>query len=96
VSEHYADPELSVEIISQKVCVSASYLSRIFKKHYTTGLNEFIHDLRMSKAMELVKTSEDLKMNDVSNLVGYRDPLYFSKCFKKQFGISFTEWKKAK
>jgi two-component system response regulator YesN len=96
VSEHYWDPELSVEVISQKLFVSASYLSRIFKKHYATGLNEFIHDLRMSKAMELVKTSEDLKMNDVSNLVGYRDPLYFSKCFKKQFGISFSEWKKAK
>ncbi|MEK3914737.1 response regulator [Paenibacillus sp. FSL H7-0331] len=95
IMEALDDPDLSVELLSQKLFVSASYLSHRFKKLQGVGLSEYINTLRMHKAVELL-SEQDYKLHVLAEKVGYRDPVYFSKCFKKMFQISFSEYKRAR
>jgi two-component system response regulator YesN len=95
IIEALNDPDLSVELLSQKLFVSASYLSHRFKKVQGVGLNEYINTLRMRKAVELL-SEQDYKLHELAEKIGYRDPIYFSKCFKKMFQVSFSEYKRAK
>jgi transcriptional regulator GlxA family with amidase domain len=55
--------------------------------------NEFVNSLRLKKAAQLLKQNK-FKIADVAYEVGFKDPLYFSKCFKRQFGISPTDYMK--
>lgn len=77
---------------ARELSVNPSYLSHIFKKETGKSFIEFLTDVRLDKAMELLKdvphgTSVSLKIVDVSQSVGYADPYYFSRCFKKKFGV---------
>lgn len=56
--------------------------------------NEYIRIMRMKKAAELLKENKH-SVSEVAYLVGISDPFYFSKCFKKQFGISPTDFMKS-
>ena len=49
--------------------------------------NEYIRIVRMKKAAELLRENR-YKVAEVSYQVGINDPFYFSKCFKRQFGVS--------
>ena len=51
------------------------------------SIQEYIIEFRMKKAEELLKTT-DSKIRDVAFQIGYKDELYFSKVFKKRFGVS--------
>lgn len=53
---------------------------------------EFIKEVRINRAIELIKTGE-YSMTQVAYMVGINDPRYFSKCFKHRFGITPTEYK---
>ncbi|WP_165452386.1 response regulator [Paenibacillus thalictri] len=95
ILESLDDPDLTVEQLSHKLFVSASYLSHRFKKVQGVGLNEYINTLRMNKAVHLMN-EYDLKLHEIAEKVGYRDPVYFSKCFKKTFQVSFSDYKRVK
>ena len=51
------------------------------------GPNDFIRIVRLNKAKELLKLRK-YSIGEVSTMVGFSDPKYFSTCFKKQFGVS--------
>ena len=55
--------------------------------------NEYLRVIRMKKAAELLLT-EDLTVAEISYKVGINDPYYFSKCFKNQFGVSPSAYRK--
>ena len=59
-----------------------------------TGLNVsgFIRDIRMKEAHRLAQTDPTLRVSDLAYKVGFRDPRYFSTCFKKQFGVQPKEF----
>ena len=56
--------------------------------------NEYLRVVRMKKAAELFLTERNLTVAEVSYKVGINDPLYFSKCFKAQFGVSPSAYQK--
>lgn len=91
VREHYARVELSLLETAQAVHVTPNYLSHLFKKEKDINFSEFLIELRMRKAMELLRT-ERLKAYEVAELVGYANPQYFSAAFKKYAGCSPTEY----
>lgn len=84
--------ELLVDDLVQEMAVSRSVF---FKKLKTlTGLApvEFIKEVRINRAIELIKTGE-YSMTQVAYMVGINDPRYFSKCFKAKMGMTPTEFR---
>lgn len=78
---------LSVEEIARGFGYNESYFSRLFKKKTSLSPKQYILSKRMERAQELLKGGE-AKIKEVATSVGFQDPLYFSKQFKKYFGYS--------
>ena len=92
VCEHYCDAELGFETLLQKVNLSASYVSALFKKKLNTSFVKYLTHLRMESAKTLL-ADPSLKIIDVAEQLGYNDPYYFSHCFKKYTGIAPKEYR---
>ena len=92
VKMHYADQELSVEVICGKLNVSAAYFSTIFKKETGKTFVRYLTDYRMDQALSLLMTGND-KTYMIAEKVGYSDANYFSYVFKKQFGMSPSRYR---
>lgn len=87
VKEHYMEQELSVKTLAQHLFVTDTYLSASFKKSMGISLVQYITQCRLEKARELLRGG-DQEVSKVALMVGYSDEYYFSRCFKKYFGIS--------
>ena len=83
---------LSLDAIAQELHISASHLSRTFKKETSGSLTEYINKARINKAKELLQDT-DLLTYEISEAVGYNDATYFSSIFRKYEGISPSEYK---
>lgn len=92
ITDHYQDAELSLDLLSTIFNVSPSYLSALFKKHIGTTFSKYMIQVRIEKAKELLLSTE-MKVIDISILVGYKDVYYFSHSFKKVVGISPREYR---
>ena len=90
VEDNFADPKLNLTFIAQHFGFSSSYLSRKFKQDTGMGFVEYLTDLRMNKAIKIAKTK--VKMYQAAAEVGIPDPNYFSRCFKKYTGVSYSEY----
>lgn len=92
IRENYQDPELSVEKICRYLHMSAAYFSTMFKKETGQAYIAYLTEVRLNKAVELLKTTED-KTYIIAEKVGYPEQNYFSYVFKKKFGISPTKYR---
>ncbi len=92
IRDHYMEPDLSLQKVCSALAVSKSYLSSIFKAHCGMTLVEYLTTVRMERAKMLL-SSEDRKIYEVAEAVGFRDAHYFSLTFKKQTGQSPTEFR---
>lgn len=95
LSDHFTDPDLSLEALPALAGVSDTYLRRIFKKQYGTGPAGYVIRKRIALARQLLVSGECYNIADVAAMTGFKDPLYFSRCFKKQLGLSPTAYCKA-
>ncbi|HBF38382.1 MAG TPA: hypothetical protein DDW50_13830 [Firmicutes bacterium] len=90
---HYNDPDLSLSTVAKAYYLNPSYLSRVFGQEVHQTFVEYLTEVRMEKAMQLIKAT-DLKAYQVSEAIGITDPHYFGICFKKYTGLSVGEYKK--
>lgn len=79
--------EISIEDVSAHLSVNRRYLYKLFKKYSGTSPKQYLSNIRISRATELLSTS-DLSVTEIALEVGYKDPLQFSAFFKKQTGFS--------
>lgn len=91
ISEHYAEP-LSLDDVCSRVGFSASYFSTLFRKETGKTFLEYLADVRMESAKELLRETK-LTMEAVCEQVGVHDYKRFSKAFKKATGISLKEYR---
>lgn len=84
--------DISLDDVSRTVNISPYYFSKIFKEDTGEGFVEYLTRIRMEKAKELLMTTE-CSMKEICSLVGYADPNYFSRSFKKNVGVTPTEYK---
>lgn len=91
IHEHMDDPEFGVTMLSRKVAMSAPILYKKLKAVSDLSVNDFIKLIRMKKAAELLLKKE-LTIAEIAYQVGYNDRKYFSKEFKKQYGVTPTEF----
>lgn len=80
--------EIDMVELAEAVYLNPSYLSAMFRKETGQTLTEFVIQLRMTRAKELLRERLDLKAYQVGELVGYGDGVYFSKIFKKHVGVT--------
>lgn len=86
IDGQYADPDLDLNAIAKSIFIHPSYLSRIFKNETGYSVVEYMTRRRLNKAKEMMENGcKNLLF--VSESVGYKDPHYFSKCFKKHFSV---------
>lgn len=93
LNEHYHNQELSLVTVAKVFYMNPSYLSRIFRQEVHQTFVEYLTEIRMEKAMQLLKTT-DLKAYQVAEAVGINDPHYFGICFKKYTGLSVCDYKR--
>ena len=84
--------DISLDDVSREVNISPYYFSKIFKEDVGEGFVEYLTKIRMDKAKELLTTTE-YSMKEICSMVGYADPNYFSRTFKKNVGVTPTEYK---
>ncbi|GGZ30491.1 hybrid sensor histidine kinase/response regulator [Echinicola pacifica] len=80
------DPELNTDYLCKELGMSTSKLYRKIKELTELAPNEFIRTFRLKKAAQLLRTRK-YNVSEVTGMIGFNDPLYFSRCFKKQFGF---------
>lgn len=92
IEDNFSDPEINLCKIAHHVNVSPSYLSHLFKKECNENISKILTNFRMEKAKSLIKLSE-YQVNEIAYKVGYSDPAYFCKVFKKHTGKTPGEYK---
>ena len=84
---HFANPNITMEMVCDELGISISYLGQLFKKYKNTSFVKFLTAIRMEKAIERLKTSGD-RIVEIASKCGYQDVYYFSHSFKKFTGVS--------
>ncbi|MDF4202329.1 two-component regulator propeller domain-containing protein [Maribacter sp. SA7] len=86
IEDNIDDVDLTTNYLCQELGMSSSKLYRKIKELTDLAPNEFIRTIRLKKSAQLLKTKK-YNVSEVTDLIGFNDPLYFSRCFKKQFGF---------
>lgn len=87
--------DIKLHHISERFYFSREYISRKFKQEFNENITDYIVNIRMTKAKELLAYS-NLSIRQISNLVGYQDEKYFSKVFKKYEGFTPNDYRKSR
>ena len=83
---------ISLKSVAQHVFVSDSYLSRIFKEDMNMSFVEYLTDIRIKKAIELIKTT-NLPNYTIAEKIGYENINYFGRVFKKITDLTPTQYR---
>ena len=87
IQGNYSNSDIRIEHIAKAVYLSENYLSAIFAQKCGMSIVEYLTFVRLSQGKALLD-SHQFSAAEVAEKVGYLDPIYFSKCFKKKYGMS--------
>lgn len=96
--ELYIKNNLSVDNSIYQICsrfaISQPYLSKLFKKYRDSTYNEYVNNLKIEAAKDLLQKKEEYLIGDISHMLGFSDQFYFSKVFKNVVGCTPKEYRK--
>jgi AraC-like DNA-binding protein/FixJ family two-component response regulator len=87
---HYME-DLTLEKIARALFVSSSYLRKVFMKETNSSVMSMLQDIRMNTACQLLIDGNS-SISNIAEMVGFKDPAYFSRVFKNYFGITPSEF----
>ncbi|MGD9931576.1 MAG: substrate-binding domain-containing protein [Mangrovibacterium sp.] len=93
VEDNLQKDEFTVEELSDLVGLSRVQIYRKIKKLTGMSVSEYVRMVKLKASLELIKTSGKT-MSEIAYEVGFSSPSYFAQCFKKQFGISPSDYAK--
>lgn len=82
----YAE-NLTEKDISTVFSITPTYMSQLFRKEYSVTFVNYLTDVRINKACDMLKNT-DIKISDIASMIGYTDKQYFHKVFKKKTGMT--------
>ncbi|MFB6344006.1 two-component regulator propeller domain-containing protein [Saccharicrinis sp. FJH62] len=91
IEENISDSELDIEKFSAEVGVSRMQLYRKLNALTNMTVKEFIRHIRLKRASQLL-VQQKLNVSEIAYEVGFKDLSHFRKCFKREFGMSATEF----
>ncbi|KRE86301.1 hypothetical protein ASG89_09755 [Paenibacillus sp. Soil766] len=94
LQDSYSNPDLSLSAVADYFQLSETYLSRIFKEHTGHAFSDYLEELRMKRAGELLQDT-DLPVSVIVKEVGYQSSNTFGRAFKRVYGVSATSFRSA-
>ncbi len=88
---HIYNCNLNIEELHKLCGISGTYFRDIFQAHYGTSPQKYIISRRLSHAKAIIDSGDYTSISEVAASSGYTDPLYFSRAFKKKYGVSPTQ-----
>lgn len=93
INNNFQDPSICLDAVADKYKLSKDYLATIFKNSQKISFNEYIYNLRMKKAAELL-LSTDKSVSQIAKEVGIYNTSYFYTLFKKAYGTTPASYRK--
>jgi two-component system response regulator YesN len=93
VEKNFREQDLSLGKLASLFDFNPSYISRSFTKYTGCTFKQYLTRLRIEKAVDLLSSSDEPAYT-VAEKVGFPESHYFSTCFKKQMGISISDFRK--
>ncbi len=87
IEANLANEKFGPDDLAREVGMSHSHLHRQLKSVTNQNPSQFIREIRLKKAKELLLNG-DLTVAEISYLVGFGSPAYFSRCFHEYFGVA--------
>lgn len=91
IDENVSNAAFNMNDLSKKLLVNQTYLRKMFKEEMQMTITEYLTKVRMEQARAMILEGR-FKLSAISEMVGYSDSGYFSKCFKNHFGVSPSEY----
>lgn len=88
LKEHMYDSALTTEKLHRLCGISNTYFRQIFMERFGTTPKNYILSKRISHAKAIITSGDFSTIGEVALSIGFNDPLYFSKVFKKMYGVS--------
>lgn len=92
VREHLSR-DITLKEVANRFAYSPNYFGVLFRDQVGVSFNDFLVDLRMKRAKEMLATQR-FKIYEVADLVGYKSLTYFTRMFKKAYGMTPGDYKK--
>lgn len=92
INKNYGDEKLSAAMLAEQVHLTPAYLSYLFKRVTGKTIRAHIIEVRIERSKEYLRNA-DLKLIEVAGKVGYTDPSYYAKVFKKRVGLTPSEYR---
>lgn len=90
IRENLSNPLLSNEIIAEKMAVSPSTLVRRIRRLLDTSPNNYVRNLRLAVAAEMLRDPQGNNITEICYTVGFSNVSYFAKCFREMYGKTPT------
>lgn len=87
------EKDLTLEEVAKEMCISSYYFSKLFKKKTGVNFIDYLTEIRINAAKVLLRNTNST-IKKISRKVGYNDPNYFSRVFKKHTEQSPSQYKK--
>lgn len=91
--QHYGEP-LSLNDMAQRVHMSPSYFSSLFKKRVGSGFVDYLTEIRLENAAEALLKHRETTVNAIAEACGYTDARYFVRQFQKRYGMTPTMYRR--
>jgi AraC-like DNA-binding protein len=85
------DSEYSVDTLEKEMSISHTHFYRKVKSLTGFSGKELLQNMRLKRATDLLSQNK-LRVSEIAYMTGFNDPRYFSKCFKKEYGINPSEY----
>ncbi|MNC64746.1 Arabinose operon regulatory protein [compost metagenome] len=93
INDHYSE-HADLGSLAAMVFLTPTYLSKLFKQETGYTITDYITEVRLHHAKQLLSQHQHLKVQEIGRQVGYADPAYFNKLFKRMVGVTPAEFKK--
>ena len=91
VEENISNPSLNVNLVCEKSGLAEKQLYRLVKKYLEVSPVEYIKKIRLRKSAALLEQAT-FNISEVSYMVGFSSPSYFSACFQKEYGMTPSQF----
>ena len=94
IEQNLQNPAFCLSALAEEIGYNAAYLSTLFKKLFGANFRDYLLDMRLEKA-KILLLSTQMKNYEVAAAIGIDDPNYLSALFKRRFGVTVSEFRKA-
>lgn len=94
IVQNYANPNYELDELLRSAPYCYDYLCRLFRQEMHTTPHKYLTNLRLQAAADILRVGTGRSVTEIARMCGYHDPLYFSRLFKKKYGVSPREYAK--